>query len=232
MEAESTGDWVRAVELLTEARVLRVKLPASAHEAAARVAAEEGDWKQAASYLARAARVLEEGAGASTSSSAPVPAPPRPACSAVTAVFSRLAREVQAEACMDLLDLLRGEGQGGEGEREGKGGGSCSSWRQRPAETRSHALNCAARACARASTGGEKMMNDDGDAGGERGERQLLLSDEDRRVFFDASLSLLDDMREEGLMIEDGTFGACALAALAAGEPALSEELLEERDYL
>lgn len=224
-EAESRGDWVRAVELLTEARVLRVKLPATAFEAAARVASDHGAWQQAASFLARAARILEGGSNG----------PPPPACSAIRAVFSRLAREIEAEACMDLLDLLRGE----EGKSKGESSSSSSSsWSQRPAETRSHALNCAARACARASTRGEKLMGCDG---GERGEekqeqgrhrQQEQLSEEDRRIFFEARLSLLDDMREEGLRIEDGTFGSVALAALAAGDPGLSEELLEERDYL
>ena len=72
------------------------------------------------------------------------------------------------------------------------------------------------------------------DSEGERGgqEETQRLSDEDRRIFFEASLSLLDDMREADLAIEDGTFGSVALAALSMGEPELSEELLEERDYL
>ena len=62
---------------------------------------------------------------------------------------------------------------------------------------------------------------------------QQQLSDEDMTIFFEASLALLDDMREDAeLRIEDGTFGAVALAALSMGKPELSEELIEERDYL
>ena len=68
--------------------------------------------------------------------------------------------------------------------------------------------------------------------GGEGGAQQQQLSEEDMAIFFEASLSLLDDMREGGMRIEDGTFGSVALAALAMGKPELSEELMEERDYL
>ena len=246
-EAEQRGDWVKAVELVAEARVLRVKLPAAGYEAAARAAAaaDQGDWQKAASFLARAARG-GGGAGGAASSGDGVVADgicsPPPACSAIREVFSRLAREVQAEAIMELLDLLRG---GGDEDEVGKSGASSSSsssslssstWSQRPAETRSHALNCAARACARASSGGKKMMRaTDSSTSGAQGEgrgQEEQLSEEDRRIFFEASLSLLDDMREGDLVIEDGTFGSVALAALSMGEPELSEELLEERDYL
>ena len=71
---------------------------------------------------------------------------------------------------------------------------------------------------------------DKDDADGERVQQQL--SEEDMALFFEASLSLLDDMREGNLRIEDGTFGSVALAALAMSKPELSEELMEERDYL
>lgn len=242
-QAEQERDWVRAVELVAEARVLRVKLTTESFEAAARVAADEGDWEKAAAFLARAMISPSLVAEDDESSLSPPPPPP-PACSAIVAVFSRLAREVQAEAMMELLEMLRGGDDDDDDEEEGEGGDSSSSssssssaWRSRPAETRSITLNCAARACARASTGGAKMMsqNDDGSDkksknGNEREQQQL--SDEDRTIFFESSLQLLDDLREEGLRIEDGTFGAVALAALAAGRPDLSEELLEERDYL
>lgn len=228
-EAEQRGDWVKAVELVAEARVLRVRLPAAGWEAAARAAAvaDQGDWQKAASFLSRAARIEGEG-GADGN-------PPPPACSAIKEVFSRLAREVEAEAIMELLSLLRGDDETGSDAASSSSSSSSqsSTWSQRPAETRSHALNCAARACARASSAGKKMMRAS-DSEGERGgqEETQQLSDEDRRIFFEASLSLLDDMREADLAIEDGTFGSVALAALSMGEPELSEELLEERDYL
>ena len=77
-----------------------------------------------------------------------------------------------------------------------------------------------------------KEKDDNNEVAGGSSDEAQLLSDEDRKIFFEASLSLLDDMREEQLQIEDGTFGSCALAALAMGQPELSEELLEERDYL
>ena len=264
-EAEQRGDWVKAVELVAEARVLRVRLPAAGYEAAARAAAaaDQGDWQMAASFLARAARGGGGGGGGGDEAGGDS-LPPPPACSAIKEVFSRLAREVQAEAIMDLLDLLRGDGDEGKEEAAGTGDGAASSsssssplsssspssssstspsssWSRRPAETRSHALNCAARACARASSGGKKMMratdsNSSSSSGSSREvpgqEEEESLSEEDRRIFFEASLSLLDDMREGDLKIEDGTFGSVALAALAMGEPELSEELLEERDYL
>ena len=225
-EAERQGDWVKAVELITEARVLRVRLPAEGFEAAARVAADTGDWQQAATFLARAARAVSSDERGSPT------LPPPPACSAIREVFSRLAREVQAEAIMDLLDLLREGEVGSDDASSPSPSPSPSSWSQRPAETRSHALNCAARACARASSGGKTKMMLAKDSDDRNEEAAQQLSEEDRSIFFEASLSLLDDVRDAKLQIEDGTFGSVALAALAMGKPELSEELLEERDYL
>lgn len=48
----------------------------------------------------------------------------------------------------------------------------------------------------------------------------------------EGGLALLAQLRDQGLAVEDGTFSALSLASLAAGRPDLSEELLEERDFL
>lgn len=120
---------------------------------------------------------MRSGADAATEGSLP--------CDAVTAVFWRLARELQAAEALALIDTLSAAG----------------TWDDRPPTTRGAALNAAARACGR---GGD----------------------------LDGGLALLARLREGGHAVEDGTYSALSLASLAAGRPDLSEELLEERDYL
>lgn len=99
--------------LYSQIRILRVSVPPSAYESAARVCADEGDWKKAVDAL-----VAAEAAGGAD-------------CSAVLAVFRRLARELEGGPALDLLDAL------------------APTWPARPPSTRSIATNCAARACAR-----------------------------------------------------------------------------------
>lgn len=170
--AADDDDWVRCLELATEVRVLKLALPAGAYGAAARAVADGGGpWQKAVD-------LLTAGAGAEGDLE-PL------ACDAVTAVFSRLARETQGAAACALLDALTAAG----------------AFADRPPATRGAALNATARACGR---GGD----------------------------LDGGLALLDALRGGGLAIEDGTFSAMSLACLAAGRPDLSEELLEERDYL
>lgn len=48
--AEASGDWIRAVELMTEARVLKLSLEPAAVEAAVRVCAASGQWRKAAEF--------------------------------------------------------------------------------------------------------------------------------------------------------------------------------------
>lgn len=48
----------------------------------------------------------------------------------------------------------------------------------------------------------------------------------------EGGLALLAALRGGALAVDDGTFAALSLAALAGGRPDLAEELLEERDYL
>jgi hypothetical protein len=102
----------------TQIRILRVAAPASAYEAAARVCADEGDWKKAVDALVAAEKAATAAGGAAD-------------CSAVLAVFRRLARELEGGPALDLLDAL------------------APTWSTRPPATVSIATNCAARACAR-----------------------------------------------------------------------------------
>ena len=208
LAAEEAGDWLAAVEVLTEVRekeavayrkgvghtagggavprhssplsllslslsqirILRVDAPAAAYEAAARVCADEGDWKKAVDALLAAETAAGEGTPAGAA--------------AVEAVFRRLARELEGGAALDLLARL------------------APTWAAHSHATRSAATNCATRACAR----------------GGRLEDGLRLLEE--------------GLRGGDLRIEAGTLDCLAVAAQAAGRVDLYEELLEERDYL